>query len=170
MIDTGGVDIRCKELLCESLKLLKNLLNNNHIAANAEIEATKLQQQYKPYYVLADASTVVDVEKIIHLAESSGELVSVNVRPKTIPVGAATYTVDVQKCDDESSTWDSMLDSPQTIDSSSVGDKKVSPVIDSVNKEFTANQAIRIKIDETTGGGTQGAGVLVQLVIRESAQ
>lgn len=116
--------------------------------------------RFKPVYNQKNGTAVVDEERVVHtVTGTSGTIVSISAGVITACAGAAEIDVDLHK------NGSSILSAAITIDSGDAAYAEVAGTIS--NTSLVQGDSLEIVVDETTGGGTQGQGLFVNLVIDE---
>lgn len=124
------------------------------------LDTSNAQHRFKPVYSQANGSSVSDEEKVVHtVTGTTGTVVSISAGVITACVGAATIDVDLHK------NGSSILSAAIQIDSGDAAYAEVTGTIS--NSSLVQGDSLEIVVDETTGGGTQGQGLFVNLVIDE---
>lgn len=135
-------------------------VRNAGVAADAAIQATKLQHQYVQHYFKTGTAATETVP--IHVAYgATGTIVAIKAGSIAIAVGAATVTIDLKK------NGTTCLSAVITLDSGNtarVVEAGTLTVTDYVTGDF-----FELVITATAGGGTIPTGLGVVVVFREDA-
>jgi hypothetical protein len=132
-------------------------ITNAMVDAAAAIDATKVQQQYLASYRVA---TPVTVTEYTHIARGAGTIVGVRAVIDTAPAAGNSYTIDVQK------NGVTILSSTISVTDATTPDSILTGTLSVTS--YVANDLFRVVVT-TTGGGSKGTGLLVQTILRESA-
>jgi hypothetical protein len=159
---TGDLHIK-GTLKADKLTAPAKCIDNEHIADDADIEATKVVQQVYMEYRQPHGSAVVDARETIHIANAPGDLVVLRASLVVKSVTGATVEVMIKK------NGVDVLNNPLVIDDADAN----FAVIEST--DFTAlpyvnGDTFEAVVDAEAGGGTVGQGLFVQLIGREAAE
>lgn len=147
----------------------ENTIEDEDVALGANIAAQKLQHRHALHHVQNVGADVASVTQVLHVARADVEVVSVEVRPSTVPAGGdKQYTVDVQKAVDGSNTWTSILSSVVTISSADTEHTVQTAVLDGV-PALEDGDALRIVVTASGSTGSQGQGLNVTINVDEDA-
>jgi hypothetical protein len=135
----------------------KSCIDNDAVQGNANIDYTKLQQKHVVRYSQKAGTAIVSETVPIHIADATGELVSIEVVCITPPTTSDTVTVDLQ-AGNVSTAYASILTSVVTLDSSSI----TRTVYDSsfATPDYAAGDSFEIVVT-ATGSSAQGLLVVV---------
>jgi len=141
-------------------------VTNAKVAADADIDATKLGHQYKIVRDLCDHATAAAVKRIIvdYVYGSSGTIVSGGVVASVACVGDATITFDIKK------NGSSILSATISLTSATAANTLKEPAGFS-STTVAAGDVISFEITAVNAGtGTLPKGVAGVLILREKAQ
>jgi len=135
---------------------------NKQVAASAAIVPTKFIQRLRKNF-FQGGTVVDDIVGVGIITGATGTIVAVKATlTETACIGAAVIDVDLLK------NGTTVLSAVFTIDS---GDAVYAVVSGTISVPgLLVDDVLEIDIDETTGGGTQGAGVLVEVIYDEDPQ
>lgn len=139
-----------------------NSIKNKQVDANAAIASTKIIQRLRKNWF--QGGTVVDDTVGIGIITGAlGTIISVQAcLTETACIGAATIDVDLLN------NGVTVLSATFQIDSADAVYAVIPGVISS--SALVVDDVLEIDINETTGGGTQGAGILIEIVYDELPQ
>lgn len=146
-----------------------NIKNENFSSLAADRLATAKQvHRHDISHYQKDGSDVVSETVPVRLCRGAGTLLGFEVRPITAPTGGdKQYTVDIQQAADASGSYATLLDSPITVDNTSVDEtKQAATMIGS--PVTTAGAAIQIVIAASGSTGSQGQGFVVTAYYEEA--
>jgi hypothetical protein len=146
-----------------SINLPDGAVGDTQASAAFPLGRTKTVHQYDSTYGQPIASAVVDAAIVLHAANDTGTVVAFRVGIVTPPVGAATIVVDLKK------NGASILSSTITLNNATVAYAITSAAFTVSPHTYVANDVFSIDVNETTGGGTQGKGIFVSLIVAEGA-
>lgn len=143
------------------LTLPASSVGDNNVSAGSPLAVDKTTHQINKTYTQKHGTAVAsDPGSVIHIAGSAGVVQSVKVSVRTIPIGAATVTVDVKK------NGTTILTGVVTIDNANVAYTAETGAITTtayVNGDF-----FEVVLVATAGGGTLPQGIGVEVVFREA--
>lgn len=143
-------------------------VEDNSVKSNADIATTKLQHRNSFVYNQPPGTDIVSETELFRIAKSTGEIVSVKIRPAAVPAtGDKQYTVDIQKAANGSDVWVSQLTSVLTISSVDAA-HTIQEGILIATPSYVENEVFRIVITASGSTGTQGQGLLVEVIFDES--
>jgi hypothetical protein len=152
------------------MSLPSGSVENDDVAAAADIATTKMKHRHAIPYSQADGADVASETKLVHLAYLAGTIVAINVRVNTAPTGGdKAFTVDVKKASD-AGAFATVLSSVVTVDSGSTDNTKVAATIDGNEETLTADDAIQVVITASGSTGSQGQGLIVEIIVEEDGQ
>ena len=150
------------QLSCRLFSPPSSCIGNDAIKPDANVDASKLQQQYLPV-VRQNGNAAAEGPVVLHEAYgATGEVLSVRVGCITVPDGDRTATVDVKK------NGTTILTAPIVLDSANVAYTHESAV-PSVTA-LVAGDVLTVTVTVAGSSGTHVTGLWVQAVIRETAQ
>ncbi len=142
-------------------------IRNAAISSTAGIETGKMIHRHALRYSQANGSDVVSVTELLHVARAGGEILSVEVRPTTVPTGGdKQYTVDVLTAPNGSNTWTSVLTAAITVDSGETDHALIAGAVPD-STTYDDGDAIRVVVTASGSTGSQGQGFVVTVNINE---
>jgi len=141
-------------------------VTNAKVAADADIDATKLGHQYKIVRDLCDHATTAAAKRIIvdYVYGASGTIVAGGVVASVAPIGDATITFDIKK------NGVSILSATISLTSATAANTLKEPAGFS-STTVAAGDVISFEITAVNAGtGTLPKGVAGVLILREKAQ
>lgn len=142
------------------LKPNAGCIENQHVAADAAIEATKLKHQHRVAIAQESATTVTDETKTVHVVKgTTGTLKTIKAGCVVPCVGGDTITIDLLKA------GVSVLTAKITLTSSQSAYALLAGTIDTA--ALAADDVLEIEIDAVAAGGTMGKGVFVYVDLHE---
>jgi hypothetical protein len=151
-----------------TMQIPSGTVNDDDVAADADISAVKLRHQHQPATGQANGADVVSRTETVWVAQAAGTIEEVLVRPETAPTGGdKQYTVDVKKAADGSTSFTTVLSSVITVNSSSANGTKQDGVLSVVS--YNAGDALQVVVTASGSTGSQGQGLTVALKLREAA-
>jgi hypothetical protein len=149
---------------CRQFSPPAGCIGNAAIAANAGLQASKLEHQHAIRYSQKAGTAVVSETIPLHIARAAGTVVSVEVVTVTPPTSTDTVTIDLKK-GNASTGYATVLTSVVTIDNASVTRTIYSAAI--TTADYSADDSFELVIT-ATGSSCQGLAVIV--TVREAAQ
>lgn len=134
-------------------------LTDQHIAATAAIQATKMVHQHSFKYSQPNTTATAET-RTLHVAHASGTLVAFRAGSIAIAAGAATVTVDLKK------NGTTVLSAVITLDSGNTA--RVSEDATLSVTSYAAGDWFEIVTTATAGGGTIPTGFFCEMVCREN--
>lgn len=139
---------------------------NATVAAGADIDASKHEHRHHVNYFQKSGTDVVAETQALFTAYLAGELIRVAVRPTAVPTGGdKTYTVDIKKAANGSASFTSVLSAVVSVSSADTSGTIKLGTISTV--AFVAGDCYQVVVAVAGSTGTQGQGVLVELVVDE---
>lgn len=159
----GPVNFRGGLVTFEEVGLPVTCVGDRQASASDPITAEKLEHQYALTVSQANGSASVTDRRVIHVGHgTAGEVLMVRAGVKTACIGGATLTIDVLK------NGTTILSSTFAINSTHAAYELVEGTVSVA--AFAAEDVFEVSVTAATGGGTQGQGLFVQLVVREDAE
>jgi hypothetical protein len=141
----------------------------NHIEGNAGIEATKVVHQIPCHYRQVEGADVVSQSAPVHIAAAAATVVAVKVLTVTAPNGGnKLFTVDVKKSTG-GGAYATILTGVITVDDAATDRQVLSGTL-SGTPTLVAGDSLQVVIAASGSTGTQGQGVLVEVIVRENPQ
>ncbi|VTR95239.1 Marine sediment metagenome DNA, contig: S03H2_L04701 OS=marine sediment metagenome GN=S03H2_18785 PE=4 SV=1 [Gemmata massiliana] len=140
-----------------------NSFGDTQIGSSNPIGATKLAHQYVPTYSQPNGTAAVTERKVIHVAQSAGNVISAEAGIVTVAAGAATVTVDVRK------NGTTVLTSTISISVAQAAFAKVSGAVNATPATYVTGDVFEVVVTATAGGGTLPQGLFVDVKFREGA-
>ena len=143
-----------------SAKLPTAGIENKHVAADANVDPTKLQHQHRAVYEQESDTSAASETRVIHVVHgTTGTLKAIKAGCVVANIGAATITVDLLK------NGVSVLTAAITLDSGQSAYQLVAGTIDTT--ALAVGDVLEIDITATAGGGTLGKGVFCYVDLHE---
>jgi len=159
----------------QALTLGSGQIEDAHIASGSDIDADKLQHRHILVYQQADGSDVTStsgdgVPIFVGTASGGYTIESVTALSPDAPSGDGTesITVDLLEADDDPSAAATVLTSTAVIDKTVADYEPVAAVINATKADRVTGDVLMVKVTVAGTGGTQGQGLLVQVVVVES--
>lgn len=153
-------------LVSDTLVPSAGCVADSHVAADAEIQATKLEHQHAIRHTLS--GTVAAATVPIHVARAAGEVVSVEVVPLTAPTGGdKAFTVDL-KAGNQSTALATLLASALSI-SNTTADRQVRSATLGGDPTYADGDTLALVIATSGSTGTQASDVVILVTLREAA-
>lgn len=131
------------------------------VSASSPLGVDKTTHQINHIYTQKHGTAVAsDPGSVIHIAGASGVVQSVKVAVRTIPIGAATVTVDIKK------NGTSIMTGVVTIDNANVAYTAETGAI--TTTAYVVGDFFEAVLVATAGGGTLPQGIGVEVVFRET--
>lgn len=142
-------------------------VGNANIPAGAGIDASKVNGRHMIRHAQKNGTAVVTETMMVHVAYLAGTILQFAVRPRAKPTGGdLAFTVDLQSAPNGSNTWTSHLSAAVSVSSADTDDTiKLGTLSDTT---YAAGDTLRIVITTSGSTGTQGQGVICELVIDEN--
>lgn len=139
-------------------------IENEDIALGANIAAEKLRHRHSLHHRQANGADVASATEVLHVARADGELLSIEARVTIAPTGGdKQFTVDVQKADDASGSWASVLSAVLTFDAGTSADDTLKTAILDGAQTLLDGQALRVVVAASGSTGSQGQGLCVAI-------
>lgn len=150
-----------------SVSLPEGTIEDEDIALGANIDPDKMTHRHAIHYGKPNGSDVASETQLLHVARADGEIVSIELRPTTVPTGGdKQYTVDVLKAEDGGSSWTSVLSSVITVDSGETDDTVITAVLDGT-PTYEDGDALRVVVTASGSTGSQGQGFVLTITVNE---
>jgi len=141
-------------------KLNSGCVEDKHVAADAAIQASKLEHQHRAIYAQESATTAAAETRAVHVVKgTNGTLKTVKAGCVTPCVGDATITVDLLI------NGVSVLTAAIALDSAQSAYELVAGTISS--DSLSAGDVVEIDVTVNAGTGTLGKGVFAYVDIHE---
>lgn len=135
---------------------------NASVAANAGIDADKLEHRFQKVVAQESGTTSATEDRVVHVVHgTTGTVVAFEAGSVTACAGAATITVDLHK------NGTTILSAPITLNSSSTAYIVQTATISSAS--LADGDVLEVVIVATAGGGTLGNGVFASVQLDEDA-
>lgn len=135
-------------------------IGDSNFDGSAPLTALKQQHQHQKVYSQSNGAASVTDRKVVHVAYgATGTVVAVRAGVVTAQVGGATLTIDLKK------NGTSILTGTFQVTSAIAVFALVNGSIATAG--YVAGDVFEVVVTEATGGGTQGQGLFVQLIVRE---
>ena len=139
-------------------------VSNSKVAAAANIEATKLEQQYAIAYAQESSATAAAETKVVHAAYgSTGAAVAIQAGMIDPNTGDAEVEVDLLL------NGTTILTGPITLTSAQSAGETVAGTLVG-DPSYSAGDRLEISVTTTPGSGSLGDGVFAGVIVRERAQ
>jgi len=137
-------------------------ISNKQVAAGAAIVSTKFVQRLRKNW-FQGGTVVDDVVGVAIITGATGTIVSVSAcLTESVCIGAAIIDIDLFK------NGSTILSGTFQIDSADALRAILTGTISAAG--LVVDDVLEFDINETTGGGTQGAGILIEVVYDEDPQ
>jgi hypothetical protein len=137
-------------------------VSNAKVAADADIDASKLEHQHSKTYEQESDTTSVTETRVIHVVYGTvATVVAFEAGSVTVCAGAATIDVDLLK------NGVSILTAAITLDNGNSVRVVEAGTISSPT--LADGDVLEVDVTATAGGGTVGKGVFASCIIREDA-
>lgn len=151
-------------LTAKALNPPANSITNASIISGAGIESTKLQHRHRKD--VSQVGTVADQTRGIHIATGAGNVKSIEASLFVANIGGATVTVDLLKSTG-GGAFASVLSAAISFSS---GDAARSVKIGTIlTPAYVDGDIFQVVVDATTGGGTVGTDLIVDVEFDEAA-
>ncbi len=139
-----------------------NSVGNKQVSADAALASTKLIQRLRKNW-FQGGTVVDDVVGVAIISGATGTVVAVQACLTEVAcVGAAVIDLDLLK------NGSTILSATFQIDSA---DALYAVLVGTINTPgLVVGDVLEIDVNETTGGGTQGSGILIEVVYDEDPQ
>lgn len=150
-------------LIANSITLPANAVNDNAVAAAANLAASKLEHQYEPCYSqLATADAATD-RRVIHIVYgATGSIVDFRVGAITAAGAASSATIDLKK------NGSTVLSGTITLDNGTASLALEQPA-GYTSTSLVTGDVLEVHITAVAGANL-AKGLFAQLVVREKAQ
>ena len=111
------------------------------------------------------------IDKHIHTAKGKGTVKRVSVVIEVAPSASGyTYTVDLKKAVDGSTTYNTILSSTLTINDSTAVGTELTLSLDSTKVEYDAKDRFELEVIRSGSSGTEGQGLSVVVHAEETTE
>lgn len=159
-------------LSCGSFTPPAGCITDNAVQANAQVNASKLQQQAtgvsaNSHQIAGPTTTVATVTQTLGMALAAGTLIDFSAWIEVAAVGGATVTVDLQ-ASVGGGAYATVLTATLSISSGTAIRTAVSGTFSTAS--YAAGTIFRAVVVATAGGGTLPQGLTLRLTGRENSQ
>jgi len=150
-------------IACRTFTPPASSITNAAVIAAAGVDATQVEQRYKPAYAQPHGSAGTTVRQAVHqVIGATGTINSVRAMLSVAPIGAATHVIQIKK------NGSNILSTAITLDNANTA------FIDETDTGFTstalvAGDVLEVDVTATAGGGTLGQGLHVMIDLDEDA-
>lgn len=154
-------------LSAASLLINNNSVTNEKIPQGAGIEATKLIHQFPLVVELfGPSTTVAAVSRVIHIARSTGVIVSMDAIVQTKATGAdRTVSVDLKK-GNSAGAYATVLSAPASFTDGSTNRAPVSGTL--LDDDYVDGDSLELVVTVAGAAGNQAIGLTVTVWLREN--
>jgi len=146
-----------------SMTVPAGAVDDQAVAAGADIAATKLRHEHRPVYAQESATAAASEARVLHAVRGVAAEAVAFVAGAVVPaVGDSTVTVDLLK------NGASILTAAITLSVAQAAYEIVAGAIASA--ALVAEDVLEVQIVATVGGGTLPKGVFAALSVHEDAQ
>lgn len=156
-------------LSAASVNLPAASVRNVNIEGNAGIDASKVVHQFPATYRQDEGADVASKTAPVHIAAAAATVLGVKVLCVTAPTGGdKQFTVDVKK-GNQSGAYATILTGVVTINSTKANREVTSGVL-SGTPTLAAGDSLQVVVTASGSTGSQGQGLLVEVILRENPQ
>jgi hypothetical protein len=139
-------------------------VSNSHVAASADIDATKLEHQHVRSYAQEGSTLAATERRVLHVVRgATGTVVEFLATLRVAAIGDSTVTVNLLKNGTTILTANISLDSGDAAYS-------ISSAAGYTSTSLVQGDVLEVSITATAGTGTLPKGITAELVVREDAQ
>jgi len=151
-------------LIPKTLSIPAGAVDDQAVAANADITSTKIEHQHRPIYAQESATTAIAETRTIHVVRgTSGKVDDFRAGSIVAATGNATMTVDLKK------NGTTVLSAAIVLDSTNTARVPEAAVIDPNAQDLVVDDVLEIAITVAAGTGALGQGLFAVPTIREKA-
>jgi len=152
-----------------SVSLPAAAVRNANIEGNAGIEASKVVHRFPTHYRQDEGADVASKTAPVHIAAAAATVAAVKVLCVTAPTGGdKQYTVDVKK-GNQAGAYATILTGVVTINSSKANREVTSGTL-SGTPTLAAGDSLQVVVTASGSTGSQGQGLLVEVILHENPQ
>lgn len=151
------------QLSCKTLNIPSGTVNDDDVAADAAIAASKLGHQFQLTYGQPNTAATTET-RVVHVVHgAAGEIRAFEAGSIAVAVGDSTVTLDLQK------NGTTVLTGVITLDSGNTARVTEAGTIDPAQDTLADGDVLEIVITATVGTGTLPTGLFASVKLREDA-